>query len=165
MMDRVRVALEEIAASHGGCLTPEAVVAAAREPTHPLHEMFTWDDADAAEKHRLDQARQIIRSVRVVVQTDTREVSTVFYVRDPEKPGRDQGYISLPRLRSDVDVARDALIAEFSRAAAALKRARDLAVALDMAADIDALTESVVGLRRRAEDAPRGRRRIGEARA
>ena len=48
-----------------GWLTPEAVVGEARSPQHPLHHEFEWDDAIAAHEHRLEQARELIRSVRI----------------------------------------------------------------------------------------------------
>jgi hypothetical protein len=47
-------------------LTPQLVVDAARPADHPLHDRFEWDDKTAAEAHRLDQARRLIRSVRVI---------------------------------------------------------------------------------------------------
>jgi hypothetical protein len=58
-------ALAKIAEQQGGRLTPEAVVEAARSPRHPLHKHFEWDDQAAAAAFRLDQARGIIRIVRV----------------------------------------------------------------------------------------------------
>lgn len=58
-------ALAEIAAAAGGKLTPPAVVEAARPVGHPLHAHFEWDDSKAAELYRHDQAREIIRVIRV----------------------------------------------------------------------------------------------------
>jgi hypothetical protein len=58
-------ALAKITADAGGKLTPHAVVNAARSDRHPLHRHFEWDDAVAAEHFRLDQARSIIRVVRI----------------------------------------------------------------------------------------------------
>lgn len=49
-----------------GSITPAAVVDAARDPDHPLHRAFDWDDGSASQKYRLLQARQLINSVRVV---------------------------------------------------------------------------------------------------
>lgn len=43
-------------------LHPEAVVERAKDPDSPLHSHFEWDDAKAAESHRLNQARQIIQA-------------------------------------------------------------------------------------------------------
>lgn len=44
-----------------GKLLPKDVVEAARSATSPLHPHFEWDDSEAAEKYRLDQARTLIR--------------------------------------------------------------------------------------------------------
>lgn len=53
-----------------GTLTPANVVDAARAEDHPLHNRFEWNDDVAAEKWRLNQARQLIRVVRETY-TDT----------------------------------------------------------------------------------------------
>lgn len=58
--------LERIAREGGGEITPDAVVDAARDDKSVIHRHFEWDDATAAEKYRLDQARMIIRSVTIV---------------------------------------------------------------------------------------------------
>ena len=50
-----------------GQLTPGAVVEAGTPANAPLHTEFDWDDAHAAHEHRLDQARRLIRSVKIVV--------------------------------------------------------------------------------------------------
>ena len=50
-----------------GELTADLVVDVARDPTHPLHTRFEWDDTAAAEKYRRFQAGQLIRSVRIKV--------------------------------------------------------------------------------------------------
>lgn len=47
-------------------LTPRIVLDAARNPASALHGAFDWDDTSAAEKWRLHQARDLIRSVHVV---------------------------------------------------------------------------------------------------
>ena len=62
---RIGEALAEIAAAVDGHLTPHATVKAARDPNSPLHRHFEWDDAAAAEAYRLDQAREIIRLIRI----------------------------------------------------------------------------------------------------
>lgn len=58
-------ALEVISATHGGRLKPEDVVKAAKDPSSPLHHHIEWRDDVAAAAYRLDQARAIIRIVRV----------------------------------------------------------------------------------------------------
>lgn len=62
---RIGEALAEIAAATDGHLTPRATVDAARDPRSALHPHFEWDDAAAAEAYRLDQARELIRMIRI----------------------------------------------------------------------------------------------------
>lgn len=57
--------LQALTEKAGGDLKPEAVVDAARDRQNALHAHFEWDDKVAAEAHRLDQARNIIRIIRV----------------------------------------------------------------------------------------------------
>lgn len=63
-------ALEAIRVENGGQLHPQAVVQGARSPKSLLHRHFEWDDAKAAEAHRLDQARALIRSIRIIDDDD-----------------------------------------------------------------------------------------------
>ncbi len=63
---KIGEALAQIAAASHGHLTPKAVVAEARNNRSVLYRHFEWDDAVAAEAFRLDQARTLIRSIRVV---------------------------------------------------------------------------------------------------
>ena len=64
-MSDLRSELEAIREQYGK-LTPKVVVSEARDPGHPLHSQFEWDDSVAGEKWRVHQARELIRSVRVV---------------------------------------------------------------------------------------------------
>lgn len=123
-------------------------MADAKSADSPLHLHFTWDLDEAAQAHWLDQARRLITSVMVTVHTQETTVKSVFYVRDPSA-GKQQGYVSVTSLRSDEDMAREALVNEFTRVADLLRRARSLAVALDAGNDVDSLIQSVVGLRSR----------------
>jgi hypothetical protein len=62
--------LERLRESAGGHLTPGAVVADARPAEAALHPAFEWDDAVAAERHREEQARSLIRNVYILPQAD-----------------------------------------------------------------------------------------------
>lgn len=130
-----------------GRLTPDAVVADARDETSPLHSLFEWSDERAAHQFRLDQARRLIRSVRVEVKTSTRIVSTVRYVRDPEAERAEQGYIDVVKLRTDEQRARLAVRAELERVESLLERARDVARALEREEELDALIARVAAFR------------------
>jgi hypothetical protein len=48
-----------------GELTAQAVLDAARPKSHPLHNRFEWNDRTAGEAYRLEQARELIRKVRI----------------------------------------------------------------------------------------------------
>lgn len=140
--------LAQIEARNGGRLTPDMVVQDAKRKDSPLHACFEWDVKKAAAAYWLDQARELITSVRVVVRTEHTNVSSVFYVRDPSA-GKEQGYVSVTTLRTDKEMAREALVSEFSRVADMLRRAREVAAVLECQGDVEDLLKSVIGLRQR----------------
>jgi Glu-tRNA(Gln) amidotransferase subunit E-like FAD-binding protein len=130
--EAVRIRLEEIAARNAGRLTPEDAIEDAKDEESPLHQHFTWDDSDAAHKQRLYEARALIRSVRVTTIVDQTVHRTIAYIRDPSRPSDEGGYIATAVLRTDEDLARAALVEEFSRAAPAMLRALEVARALSL---------------------------------
>jgi len=149
----IEARLARIAEECGGNLTPDAVVEDARHKKSPLHEFFDWDDSEAAHKWRIEQARSLIRSVRVEIVTEEKTVSTVRYLRNPEA-GKGQGYVDVAVLRESTDLARRALRAEFARAKALFDRAEGLAEAFDMRNEIVELRERVVEMDERLQRAP-----------
>jgi hypothetical protein len=68
---KIGEAIQAVANKNGGRLIPESVEEAARPKNHPLHPFFEWDDSIAARAYRVDQARHLIRLVRV--EDDTAE--------------------------------------------------------------------------------------------
>lgn len=88
-------ALDAIAEANGGLLTPQATVAAARRRGHPLNRHFEWRDKQAADKYRLDQARQLIRVIRVVSDEEP-QVKHYAYVNVRAEQGR--AYMSPTRI-------------------------------------------------------------------
>lgn len=137
LKEQARAEIERIANANGGHITPEQVVEHARDPESPLHEHFPWDKDKAAYAHWLDIARTLIRSVKVVVKTETTKVRAVGFVRDPSLPPDEAGYVSVASIKNDEDMKRDVLIAEFTRAAAAIKRARAIATVFDLQHEVD----------------------------
>lgn len=67
-------AFEKISKANNGELHPEAVINHAKDERSPLHAHFEWNDAVAAHAYRMDQARQLIRLIRV--EDDTVEEGT-----------------------------------------------------------------------------------------
>lgn len=84
--DAQRVADEIM--SIGESATPAQIVDKARDAKTELHKCFEWDDAVAAEKHRLDQARQVVRHlvIRETVREDKPPIRFLF------KPENGKGY-------------------------------------------------------------------------
>lgn len=64
-----------------GELTPQSLVEESRPDDAPLHSMFEWDDAQAAEMYRQQQARQIINSIEVVAIGDSKPVKAFVSLR------------------------------------------------------------------------------------
>lgn len=70
--------LNRIRLEVGGELEPKAVVERARDAKNPLHDHFEWDDSKAAASYRLDQARNLIRIVRVIDEDADEGTSRAF---------------------------------------------------------------------------------------
>lgn len=153
--EAIKVRLAELEARGKGVLTPRAVVEDAKDPSSPLHDQFTWDVKKAAYQYWLDEARAVIVSVQYISQTETTVVRSVFYHRDPNAAGTEQGYVSVPTLRSDADMARKSLVDTFRSIGDDLRRARQYALALGLEHEVEALLSGVVELRDRLSSEPR----------
>ena len=147
--DQIRQALEQIAQEGGGILHAENVVRAAEDLGSVLHDRFEWDDSIAAHAHRLNQARTLIRSVKVEISTSVRKIETVFYVSDPAQNSNEGGYVSIASLGTDRERAEVAIAREFERALSALTRARDIAIACGADAGVDDAVRRVEELAQR----------------
>lgn len=130
-----------------GSLTPDAVIEDAKDPASPLHEHFDFDFERAAMNHWRFVARTLIASVRVVIRTEQYALSSVAYVRDPDKSHSEQGYASVASIRTDKDRARRVLESELSRAESAMRRAYDVAQSLGLAGEIEAIRAQINGIR------------------
>ena len=60
--------------------TPESVLEKARDENTELHKCFEWDDSVAAEKYRLNQARNIIRLLVIKGTEETEHPVRVFQI-------------------------------------------------------------------------------------
>ena len=92
--------LKGIARSNHGMLMPEDVVLAARPTSSVLHSYFTWDNTEAAEKCRLQEARQLINVCVEYIGTenDGKETRVFVSLRDDRKEG---GYRTLDVVLTD----------------------------------------------------------------
>ena len=150
-MDLIAKELARLTKRGKGVLAPSAVVEAARNPESPLHAEFEWSDSVAAEKYRLNQARVLIRSVRVEIHRNDIEIAAPAYVQAPDKEsGHDQGYRRTQQVADNEAMARAAMASELKAARAYLARAERLADALGLREDtqlaLDALDAIAVRL-------------------
>jgi hypothetical protein len=92
-----------------GKLIPASVVAAAREPSNPLHDYFEWDDSKAGHKFRLWQARELIANVTIVRDEKAERAVPVFVslIADRQKVGG--GYRTLDDVLADPEKREELL--------------------------------------------------------
>lgn len=103
-------ALAAIEISKGRLTTAETakeMIRLARPEDSPTHHLFTWDDRDAADAYRLDQARNYIRSVYVVLQEhpDRKPIRAVVNVIHEGK----RGPVPLRRVLQSADLMQQHL--------------------------------------------------------
>lgn len=145
--------LARIAAQGNGCITPDAVIADAKDSRSPLHDQFEWDDSVAAHQYRLDQARALIRTVKCRVDIVSNTLAAPSYVRDPRAGGESQGYVSIAKVATQADLARNVLRDEMGRVVAAMERARSIADVLGLTDDLDKLLAMIAEIKNRAKAA------------
>jgi hypothetical protein len=145
--------LHRLATLNAGRLTPDAVVADANTASGPYHDHFEWDDSIAGHKYRLDQARELIRSVKLEVSVVSRTIAAPSYVRDPRASGEEQGYVSTLHVRTEADLAREVVHDEMKRIVAAIERARSIADVLGLSTEVEVLLRLAVDLRERTSTA------------
>jgi hypothetical protein len=146
---KIAACLHELELKNNGLLVPQNVVFAARDEASPLHGEFDWNDETAAEAHRLEQAKRLIRSVRyeeIVVKT---EIKCPQYVHITT-PGSPSGYVSIHTIKNDTELKKQVLFGEISRARLALERARSIAGVLGCAEELEHALEHLLMLQIKA---------------
>ena len=97
MSDASKTRIEElkaIAMKHGGVLKPDDVVSFAKDPETSLHAAFDWNDTDAAQKWRIEQARGIIQVAVEIIMVKNKEISVRVFISPiaARKENGDGGY-------------------------------------------------------------------------
>lgn len=133
-----------------GRITAPEVLDAARPESSPIHDCFDWNDSEAAEKWRLEQARELIRRVKIELVYQEVSVRTVKYVADPASS---DGYTDIVKAREPS--LSEIMSAEWRNVLALAKRAQSIATArgdrmpagyLDRCAEAVALIETMTEL-------------------
>jgi hypothetical protein len=152
MNDEAKKFLETYASEHNGRLDPVELENLARRADNPLHPYLEWDDKVAGRKFRVEQIKELIKSVKVERTTTERTITVRQYHDDPTRTADQSRYISAEALKKE-DLEREALIGLFKQAGTLLKRARDAAVVFGMADDVTKLEEQFASVQVRIETA------------
>lgn len=100
-------AIKDRIESEKGIVQPIDIVEEARNPASPIHAALPWDDAKAAEAHRLDVARRLLSSlqvVRVQIQDGPSVSSRAMFRVRPE--GSKGGYASRDKIVGDRELRK-----------------------------------------------------------
>ena len=154
--DLVDERIRELYEKHGK-ITPDIVIEDAKSPESPLHEHFEWDLNKAALEAWRDTARTLIRSVKVVVTTETVVFNASGYkppefVRDPSAKTSEQGYSRVFEVKTDKERSREALMYELERITGCLVRAKSLCLALGLDDEIEIAENVFKQLKKKAKD-------------
>ena len=126
--------------SKDGQVTTQAIVDAARPADSPLHAMFLWNDKEAAETYRRQQAGLYIRCLCVVGELGTGKVCHLSHVKIGHKEEGNNCYVTLKKAMSSEEMRAQVLndtlmllegiqkryanLVELSKVFAAIKEAR-----------------------------------------
>ena len=81
--------IDRLLSKHHDQLSAKKVLEEARPITSPIHKAFDWNDHTAADQHRLEQARHLLRSVTVIIIPSNNvpyEVRVTTALKDAEDP-------------------------------------------------------------------------------
>ena len=134
-----------------GVIEPSEVVDAARSPRSPIHDDFLWDDTAAANAHRIEQARRLIRLVKIEVVVEDIVFSAVNYVSDPNRQPHSRSYLDLVVAATRPETAEAILVAELSRIASQLRRIRSIAAVMGMEGRMQELLGEVMRVHAEAQ--------------
>ena len=77
--------LEDLGSATDGCLTPQQVVDHARDNKNPLHPLFEWDDSEAAEAYRREQAGAMMRAIQIHYEIEPERFEVVRALQNVTK--------------------------------------------------------------------------------
>lgn len=98
--EAIRKELEQLKSA--GVIQPADVVARASDPASAMHNWFQWDDTEAAQAYRLQQARQLLR-VFVTVETKDNKPVRAFVSLGTDRYG-EGGYRTMAEVLSDEEM-------------------------------------------------------------
>jgi hypothetical protein len=101
----IRAALEQLKVE--GVIHPADVVEAARDDQSPLHDLFQWDDGEAAHQFRLIQARKVLQVYVVMEEVEQTNVRAFVSLTTDRVNGG--GYRAMADVMNDDELCRQML--------------------------------------------------------
>lgn len=125
-----------------GELTPRAVVDDARSESSPLHPLFEWNDAEAADRYRLVQAGHVIRCVVVTVEdADPEQMRVVRAFVPVIDESEHRSYVTTMRALADKNMRAQVLQQAYSELDAVLRKYRELRELSEVVQAVDRVGE------------------------
>jgi len=137
--------LSSLSSKNNGNVTPEIVVNDAENPKSPLHDYFEWDDSEAAKEWRLQQARVMMRSIEVVIETSSGDanVRAFFNVNlESDTDSMESVYVSVDRVLSEKELRKQVV-------AQALSEAENWSVRYKQYSELRPIVKAIVGFKKR----------------
>ena len=107
--EAIKTELEKLAAENAGLIHPSDVVMRAREPDSPMHSWFEWDDSEAAEAYRLEQARRLLRVYVIELPRESLDPVRAFVSLTPDRV-TGGGYRAIGSVLSDEERSKQLLM-------------------------------------------------------
>ena len=101
--------LEDLSEKTGGSLNARLVLDRSRPEEALLHSEFEWNNEVAAELHREEQARKILRSIVTVQQDSDGEEVQIRAYYSLHEPNAQRSYMPIARVLSDDDLRNELL--------------------------------------------------------
>lgn len=137
-LDRIR--------ARDGQLKTEVVVTEAKKVKNPLHPAFEWNDQLAAHEHRLNQARLLIRSIRVI-GPEKEDRPAFVHVTIKHQEEKDSYYQDPEIVVQNVDEFAHAMREAVSKLEGAKSAVRDLESLAERDKDGDRMTMIAIAIK------------------
>jgi hypothetical protein len=111
--------LDKISQKNNGTLTPTDVVDEARDMNNPLHEVFEWDNSEAADRYRLQQARQLINHITVDIKynnTNREQKAWISLDETPDDVDTNKVYVTVERVLTEKPLREQMLLSAIKEA-------------------------------------------------
>jgi len=142
--DKAGKAIDRVRHKTTGGANPEDVVNAAKSSRNALHKLFTWDDSEAAQQYRLEQARGVLRSltcrVKVVGVKEPINTRAFVHIKRKEQAG---SYEPVETVLSDKEMSSAWLKRALSELQSWRRRYATIKELVSVRSQIDGLVESI----------------------